>query len=488
MAIHTRLYIWSGRDGYRKAWNNQVCCKDLWFLEVEKPPAPGKVQLSRAATNMLEVNWTPVPGAEGYLLQIMKFESPKDAIPQSLNSTPTPTVSKPVPIAVPISSEAIQPQSSMPQQQALTTSSPANLPAASSLISALPANLAGTASNALFATRGRLVTPQQLPIASTGLTTATAGASPQRGIVRFRNTASPSIIKTVPSTTTASSLVGMNALAAAAAATQKIQTPQQQNSNTATVKVIQGPVVSSSPAGLKLPTQTIRILNPGNVSATTASSTASPQKIIVQQKLPTTSGVVTTPGTSQQPQLFTVLKPGSPVQQVQKVVTTGSPVGTKAGPNIIRIVGPPGAAGKVITQSPVSASTAGVASSKPATFVFRPGSPAQYVVVTQASALRNFQNANQQTRMIMVTSGGTTSTQAKPITILSSAPKTTNVVLSPKTATQYITPTGQLVTIPQGQISIGGKPVSIQVAGGQKFALMPTTSGAGKVGFQGLYK
>lgn len=25
VSIHTRLYIWSGRDGYRKAWNNQVC-------------------------------------------------------------------------------------------------------------------------------------------------------------------------------------------------------------------------------------------------------------------------------------------------------------------------------------------------------------------------------------------------------------------------------------------------------------------------------
>lgn len=33
VAIHSRLYIWSGRDGYRKAWNNQVCCKDLWYLE-----------------------------------------------------------------------------------------------------------------------------------------------------------------------------------------------------------------------------------------------------------------------------------------------------------------------------------------------------------------------------------------------------------------------------------------------------------------------
>lgn len=25
VGIHGRLYIWSGRDGYRKAWNNQVC-------------------------------------------------------------------------------------------------------------------------------------------------------------------------------------------------------------------------------------------------------------------------------------------------------------------------------------------------------------------------------------------------------------------------------------------------------------------------------
>ncbi len=24
VGIHTRMYVWSGRDGYRKAWNNQV--------------------------------------------------------------------------------------------------------------------------------------------------------------------------------------------------------------------------------------------------------------------------------------------------------------------------------------------------------------------------------------------------------------------------------------------------------------------------------
>lgn len=32
VGIHTRLYVWSGRDGYRKAWNNQVIEKYRFFL------------------------------------------------------------------------------------------------------------------------------------------------------------------------------------------------------------------------------------------------------------------------------------------------------------------------------------------------------------------------------------------------------------------------------------------------------------------------
>ncbi|XP_066490363.1 host cell factor 2 isoform X2 [Tiliqua scincoides] len=68
--VGTRLYIWSGRDGYRKAWNNQVCCKDLWYLDTEKPPAPSQVQLIRATTNSFQVKWDEVPTVEGYLLQL----------------------------------------------------------------------------------------------------------------------------------------------------------------------------------------------------------------------------------------------------------------------------------------------------------------------------------------------------------------------------------------------------------------------------------
>lgn len=31
VGIHTRLYVWSGRDGYRKAWNNQVRVSPVFF-------------------------------------------------------------------------------------------------------------------------------------------------------------------------------------------------------------------------------------------------------------------------------------------------------------------------------------------------------------------------------------------------------------------------------------------------------------------------
>ena len=96
VGIHTRLYVWSGRDGYRKAWNNQVCCKDLWFLETEKPPGPGRVQLVRASTNSLEVCWGAVPTAEAYLLQIQKYEvPPAGAATNPEPASPAPTSAAP---------------------------------------------------------------------------------------------------------------------------------------------------------------------------------------------------------------------------------------------------------------------------------------------------------------------------------------------------------------------------------------------------------
>ncbi|XP_036221617.1 host cell factor isoform X2 [Bactrocera oleae] len=74
VGIQSRLYVWSGRDGYRKAWNNQVCCKDLWYLEVTKPLYAVKVGLVRASTHALELCWTATTFANAYELQTQKIE------------------------------------------------------------------------------------------------------------------------------------------------------------------------------------------------------------------------------------------------------------------------------------------------------------------------------------------------------------------------------------------------------------------------------
>ncbi|VVC34588.1 Kelch-type beta propeller [Cinara cedri] len=76
--IQTRMFIWSGRDGYKKAWNNQICCTDLWYLEVDKPEKCAKNQLVRASTDALEIMWNSVPTAAAYILQIQKYDLPVD--------------------------------------------------------------------------------------------------------------------------------------------------------------------------------------------------------------------------------------------------------------------------------------------------------------------------------------------------------------------------------------------------------------------------
>jgi len=98
IAVNTRMYIWSGRDGYRKAWNNQVCCKDFWCLETACPGEPEKVQLVKAGIANLEISWTSVPTADSYIIQIQRVETPIEpttpVIPAPV-STPTPTVLPP---------------------------------------------------------------------------------------------------------------------------------------------------------------------------------------------------------------------------------------------------------------------------------------------------------------------------------------------------------------------------------------------------------
>ncbi|EDV45251.2 uncharacterized protein Dere_GG16387 [Drosophila erecta] len=88
VGIQSRLYVWSGRDGYRKAWNNQVrvCCKDLWYLEVSKPLYAVKVALVRASTHALELSWTATTFAAAYVLQIQKIEQPLNTSSKPLSN------------------------------------------------------------------------------------------------------------------------------------------------------------------------------------------------------------------------------------------------------------------------------------------------------------------------------------------------------------------------------------------------------------------
>lgn len=106
VTINSRLYIWSGRDGYRKAWNSQVCCRDLWYLETEIPTAPVKIQLIKATTGSFDVTWAPIPNADCYLVQIQKVDETNItkkivAVSKETTTATTTPVTTSVPVQVP---------------------------------------------------------------------------------------------------------------------------------------------------------------------------------------------------------------------------------------------------------------------------------------------------------------------------------------------------------------------------------------------------
>ncbi|KAJ0172462.1 hypothetical protein K1T71_011601 [Dendrolimus kikuchii] len=152
VAIQTRLYIWSGRDGYRKTWNNQICCKDLWYLEVGVPPQASRVALVRAGTTFLELCWPAINTITTYVLQVQKCgkvtptrfptaAEPVTAPPPASPATPQPDASKAFGFTLPISSSQPTTPIDVPVRPVAAAPSPITTPIVSTPQKIMPTTI-----------------------------------------------------------------------------------------------------------------------------------------------------------------------------------------------------------------------------------------------------------------------------------------------------------------------------------------------------------
>uniref|UniRef100_UPI00398F01A2 host cell factor 1-like isoform X2 n=1 Tax=Pristiophorus japonicus TaxID=55135 RepID=UPI00398F01A2 len=333
VSISTRLYVWSGRDGYRKAWNNQVCCKDLWYLETEKPLAPGKVQLVRASTNSLEVSWGSIPTADGYLLQLQKYDVP--AVTAAMTPLSNSAISgirlpgSPAPVAAaPMSPSPAQPGIRFVTQTAAALGAQAaslTSGAASPTVVRIPAAVASPRMPGTTMVRAATGQPVVTSAASAAsLITVQRQAAPPGKTPITMTTLPPGVRMVMPAQTTAGTpltsspqMSGMAALAAAAAATQKIPSSTAVTSvglhpGTTMVKTMAvAPGASTLPTTVKVATPSVMV----NTPATSMLKTAAAQLVT-----PTHAATSTAPARP----IITVHKSGTVTvaQQAQVVVTT----------------------------------------------------------------------------------------------------------------------------------------------------------------------
>ncbi|XP_037280638.2 host cell factor [Rhipicephalus microplus] len=372
VAINSRLYIWSGRDGYRKAWNNQVCCKDLWYLETEKPPPPTRVQLVRASTATLEVCWGTVPTADAYVLQLQRYDvpptntvppppvappaqpvaTPPPAVPAATAAPSTPPAATPVASPKIVTPTQLRPVRApgMAQPQTPPQGSAIRVPAAASLASGLRGTVTlvrtrtpGVSGQQQIRVIATTPTGQQVVKTVTGnLPTVTT----QHQVQQVQQVAvSPSVSTTAAAGSAGQAqqaqqpMSGMAALAAAAAATQKMTTVTSTTaaaSPTPAIRVVSPSVLAQQ--GLKLSTLpiqgsptgtgTVRLAAPGTLLK--AGTTVGGKQIITVHK-----GAAAT----SQPQIVTLVK-----------TTQGVTLATMPKVSLIQQAGKASPQGKVIPQ------------------------------------------------------------------------------------------------------------------------------------------
>lgn len=457
VGISTRLYIWSGRDGYRKAWINQVCCKDLWFLEVDRPPAPSRVSLVKAGTHSLEVNWTGSPSVQTYVLQIQKYDLPP-AVAQTPKAATTQSSSAQVMNSPKTAQSVPGSPTSIPTQQARTPLTPVVSP---TKVQIKPRN----------------------PIKATMVSTQQSSnlQSTQQTVGSVNPTTAESSVKVVAqSPTTTSQMSGIQALAAAAAATQKITLAQTQ------------------------PTQ-IKLANPVRVQGTpgatiikTAGTQQAGKQVIVKQG----TNIIQKPGGVQQ-QVVTLVKTSTgmtlaTLPKSSNIVQSKAPghvISPQTKNTIVKIV-PSNSANKVLTtlktipsnMIQMNKTTGKLVLSKGAGQIPTLGNQ-QVLVVSSTGGLKNIQTiTNAQAVNMSVVKTNTVNTNpivtasslqgiqgvkiTKPITI--SMPM--QVVGSPKTVT---------LAKNTKQVMIGGKQLTVQMASGTNKTLtvvQPSQiSGVGKI-------
>ncbi|XP_068199305.1 host cell factor 1b [Antennarius striatus] len=442
VAINSRLYIWSGRDGYRKAWNNQVCCKDLWYLETERPCAPSRVQLVRANTSSLEVSWGPSQTADTYLLQVQKYD-----IPAASAATPTASGHAPTAAAGGSFQKSPAPAAMTPANQTVPLSGITLVPSPTSSIPGIPLATAAKApailrvSAAPNTTGGAsIVTVRQaLPKSPVAVSTLPAG-------VRMVVPAQASQGTPIGSSPQMS---GMAALAAAAAATQKIPPP------TATVLNVPAgativKTVAVSPGSSSLPVKVASPITMVTNPATRMLKTAAAQ-------LGGTS-VVSSPGTPSRP-IITVHKSGTvTVSQQAQVVTTvvggvtktitlvNSPLSVGGGGTLLSSLGNLGKVVSMVQTKPVQSGGITVqAGSSPVTQILQTKGalPAGTILKLVTSA------EGKQTTILSSAQAGSTSAKSTILGISPgpSKPGTTIIKTIPVSALQGVTGANSPITI-----------------------------------------